>query len=425
MSRFFKVIAAVALLWGMGSGAIAQTRTAESSAVARVDFSAVARVDAAQSALRQTETGVTLDLTLSQGVPYRAYTLIAAGDVPRRLVLDFREVDWQGLDAAALGQAEGISGLRFGAVRPGWSRMVLDLDRPLMLDQAGMTVDAVTGAARLRVTLRATSPEEFAARAGAPRDPGFDLPPPEDLPNARAGRTGEGPLVVVLDPGHGGIDPGAERGGLSEKDLMLTFARELQEVLLRDGNFEVVLTRTDDSFVSLDRRVALAHAAGGQIFISLHADALSEGQAHGATVHLLSDSASDAASATLAERHDRDDLLAGIDLTGQDDRIAGILMDLARQETQPRAERLAQALVAGIAGADLPLNSRPIRRAAFSVLKAADIPSVLLEVGFLSSKRDLDNLRDPDWRLRMAEAIREGLTLWVAEDAILSDLVRQ
>jgi N-acetylmuramoyl-L-alanine amidase len=199
----------------------------------------------------------------------------------------------------------------------------------------------------------------------------------------------------------------------------------LQEVLRRDGNFDVVLTRTDDSFVSLDRRVALAHAAGGQIFISLHADALSEGQAHGATVHLLSDSASDAASATLAERHDRDDLLAGIDLTGQDDRIAGILMDLARQETQPRAERLAQALVAGIAGADLPLNSRPIRRAAFSVLKAADIPSVLLEVGFLSSKRDLDNLRNPDWRLRMAEAIREGLTLWVAEDAILSDLVRQ
>lgn len=425
MSRFFKVIAAVALLWGMGSGAIAQTRTAESGAVVQGDFSAVARVDAAQSALRQTETGVTLDLTLSQGVPYRAYTLIASGDVPRRLVLDFREVDWQGLDAAGLGQAEGITALRFGAVRPGWSRMVLDLDRPLMLDQAGMTVDAVTGAARLRVTLRPTSPEEFAARAGAPRDPGFDLPPPEDLPTAPAGRTGEGPLVVVLDPGHGGIDPGAERDGLSEKELMLTFARELQEVLRRDGNFDVVLTRTDDSFVSLDRRVALAHAAGGQIFISLHADALSEGQAHGATVHLLSDSASDAASATLAERHDRDDLLAGIDLTGQDDRIAGILMDLARQETQPRAERLAQALVAGIAGADLPLNSRPIRRAAFSVLKAADIPSVLLEVGFLSSKRDLDNLRNPDWRLRMAEAIREGLTLWVAEDAILSDLVRQ
>lgn len=236
---------------------------------------------------------------------------------------------------------------------------------------------------------------------------------------------GEGPLIVVLDPGHGGIDPGAERDGVTEKELMLTFARELQDVLLRDGNFEVVLTRNDDSFVSLDRRVAIAHAAGGQVFISLHADALAEGQAHGATVHLLSDSASDAASAALAERHDRDDLLAGIDLTGQDDQVAGILMDLARQETQPRAERLAQALVKGIAAAELPLNSRPVRRAAFSVLKAPDIPSILLEVGFLSSPRDLKNLRDPAFRQSMAEALLEGLTLWVAEDAAISDLVRQ
>ncbi|WP_416914414.1 N-acetylmuramoyl-L-alanine amidase [Seohaeicola sp.] len=417
MSRIVKVIAAVALLWAMGLAAVAQAQSA--------DFNALARVDAAQSRLTQAEDRVTLDLALSQGVPYRAYTLEAAGDVPRRLVLDFREVDWQGITPEALGQAEAIGGLRFGAVRPGWSRMVLDLARPLVLDQAGLRILPDSGAARLRIVLRAASAEEFAALSGAPHDPAFDLPAPEPVDRTARPRVGEGPLVVVLDPGHGGIDPGAERDGLSEKELMLTFARELQDVLVRDGNFEVVLTRTDDSFVSLDRRVALAHAMGGQVFISLHADALSEGQAHGATVHLLSDSASDAASATLAERHDRDDLLAGIDLTGQDDQVAGILMDLARQETQPRAERLALALVAGIGGAELPLNSRPVRRAAFSVLKAADIPSILLEVGFLSSPRDLKNLRDPAWRLRMAEAIREGLTLWVAEDAILSDLVRQ
>lgn len=417
MSRIVKVIAAVTLLWAMGLAAVAQAQSA--------DFNALARVDAAQSRLTQADDRVTLDLALSQGVPYRAYTLEAAGDVPRRLVLDFREVDWQGITPEALGQAEAIGGLRFGAVRPGWSRMVLDLARPLVLDQAGLRILPDSGAARLRIVLRAASAEEFAALSGAPHDPAFDLPAPEPVDRTARPRVGEGPLVVVLDPGHGGIDPGAERDGLSEKELMLTFARELQDVLVRDGNFEVVLTRTDDSFVSLDRRVALAHAMGGQVFISLHADALSEGQAHGATVHLLSDSASDAASATLAERHDRDDLLAGIDLTGQDDQVAGILMDLARQETQPRAERLAQALVAGIRGAELPLNSRPVRRAAFSVLKAADIPSILLEVGFLSSPRDLKNLRDPAWRLRMAEAIREGLTLWVAEDAILSDLVRQ
>lgn len=417
MSRFLQVIAVVALLWEMGLAAAVQAQSA--------GFSALARVDPAQSRLAQAGDSVTLELELSQGVPYRAYTLEAAGDVPRRLVLDFREVDWQGITPEALGQAEAISGLRFGAVRPGWSRMVLDLARPLVLEEAGLRILPDTQGARLRIVLRAASAAEFSALSGAPHDPAFDLPAPAPVDRTTRPRVGEGPLVVVLDPGHGGIDPGAERDGLTEKALMLTFARELQDVLVRDGNFEVVLTRTDDSFVSLDRRVALAHAMGGQVFISLHADALSEGQAHGATVHLLSDSASDAASATLAERHDRDDLLAGIDLTGQDDQVAGILMDLARQETQPRAERLALALVAGIGGAELPLNSRPVRRAAFSVLKAADIPSILLEVGFLSSPRDLKNLRDPAWRLRMAEAIREGLTLWVAEDAILSDLVRQ
>jgi len=415
MSRIFKGLAAVALLWVSTIGAMAQT----------ADFSAVARVDAAQSRLQQTDTGATLTLSLTQGVPYRAYTLDAVGDVPRRVVLDFREVDWQGITPATLGQVDGISGLRFGAVRPGWSRMVLDLARPMVIAQAGKTVDPATGKAVLSVVMRATTAQDFTARAGAPRDPSFDLPAPEVIARPQQRRVGEQALIVVLDPGHGGIDPGAERDGLTEKDLMLIFARELQDVLLRDGNFEVVLTRSDDSFVSLDRRVDLAHAAGGQIFISLHADALSEGQAHGATVYLLSDSASDEASAALAERHDRDDLLAGIDLTGQDDRIAGVLMDLARQETQPRAERLAQALVSGIGGADLPLNSRPIRRAAFSVLKAPDIPSILLEVGFLSSKRDLQNLRDPAWRARKAEAIRDGLSLWVAEDAVLSDLVRQ
>ncbi|MFU8863583.1 MAG: N-acetylmuramoyl-L-alanine amidase [Rhodobacterales bacterium] len=417
MSRFFNVAAVIlAVLCLIWSGQ-AQAQTGS--------FSALARVVADQSQLFQTDEGVILDLTLSQGVPYRAYTLEPVDDVPPRLVLDFREVDWQGLAPEAFGTVPDVTALRFGAVRPGWSRMVLDLARPLAIHRAGLRIDPQTGQGRLQISLRSTSAEDFAARSGAPRDPAFDLPPPEEIARTKPRVVGEGPLIIVLDPGHGGIDPGAERDGITEKELMLTFARELQDVLMRDGNFEVVLTRNDDSFVSLDRRVAIAHAAGGQVFISLHADALSEGQAHGATVHLLSDSASDAASAALAERHDRDDLLAGIDLTGQDDQVAGILMDLARQETQPRAERLAQALVKGIAAAELPLNNRPVRSAAFSVLKAPDIPSILLEVGFLSSPRDLKNLRDPAFRQSMAEALLEGLTLWVAEDAAISDLVRQ
>jgi N-acetylmuramoyl-L-alanine amidase len=229
----------------------------------------------------------------------------------------------------------------------------------------------------------------------------------------------------MLDPGHGGIDPGAERQGYAEKDLMLAFALELKETLLRSGGFEVFLTREEDRFVSLERRVAMAHAVGAHVFLSLHADALAEGQALGATLYLLSGEASDAASAKLAERHNRSDILSGVDLTGQDDVVADVLMDLARQETAPRADRLAAAMISGLGDVGAPLNRRPLRRAGFSVLKAADIPSVLLEIGFMSSERDLKNITNKQWRINAAAGIRDALQAWARDDAARAQMVRQ
>ena len=384
------------------------------------DLSGLARVEVGNSRIVDHRAGIEVDLALSQGVPYRVYTLSG----PARLVLDFREVDWRGVTKPVLLNADRASDLRFGTFRPGWSRMVIDLTGPFAIAEASMAVSEETGKARLKVVLAETGAEDFVARSGAPYDPRWDLPEPVARAVTR-GLPGEGPLVVVLDPGHGGIDPGAERDGYSEKDLMLRFARELKETLLRSGGFEVVLTREDDRFVSLERRIAIAHETGSHVFLSLHADALSEGQAKGATVHLLSDKASDAASAKLAERHDRDEILAGVDLTGQDDVVAGILMDLARQETRPRTERLARALIEGINGAGVSMNRRPLRHAAFSVLKAADIPSILLEVGFLSNPRDLKNLSNAQWRINMAAGIRDALRVWATEDAALAKLVRQ
>ena len=187
----------------------------------------------------------------------------------------------------------------------------------------------------------------------------------------------------------------------------------------------MVLTRADDYFVSLERRIALAHRAAADVFISLHADALSEGQAHGATIYVLSNEASDVASRKLAERHDRDDLIAGVDLSGSDDQIADVLLDMARQETQPRTEALAQTLANGMAQQGGPMNRRPVRRASFSVLKAADIPSVLVELGFLSSPRDLKNLKNPEWRSTMARGIRQGLQAWRQQDLARRDLIGQ
>lgn len=400
----------------LGAPALAQAQTLAPN------FSGLARVDPAASTITDTRGGgAELSLSLSQGVPWRAYTL----DGPPRLVLDFREVVWDGLTAEGFDRAEVAHEVRFGGFRPGWSRMVINLDGPLAVTQAGMRVMPETGAARLVLSLRPTDAVDFTARSGAPHDPRWDLPAPSTVDIAPSVPMGQGPIVVVLDPGHGGIDPGAEHEGITEKDLMLTFARELRDVLRRAGGFEVVLTRDDDLFVSLERRVAMAHEAGAHVFLSLHADALAQGQAHGATVHVLDDEASDAATRLLAERHDRDDLLSGVDLEGQDDVVAGILMDLARQDTAPRTDRLAQALVTGLRDAGGPVNNRALRRGAFSVLKAADIPSVLIEVGFLSSPRDAANLVDPDWRLGMARGIAAGLQAWAQDDIARAGLRRQ
>jgi len=227
---------------------------------------------------------------------------------------------------------------------------------------------------------------------------------------------------VVLDPGHGGIDPGAERGEVKEADLVLTFARELKELMMRDGDTIVVLTREEDVFVPLETRISVARAAGADVFLSLHADAIAEGEAVGATVYTLSDEASDAAGKTLAERHDRADLLAGVDLTEQDDMVARVLMDMARTETEPRVERLADALVAAIQRQDLRMHRRPRQEAGFSVLKSPDIPSALLELGFLSSDRDLKRLQDKAWRAKMAAAVREGLRGWAKDEAARAGL---
>ncbi|MDF0600056.1 N-acetylmuramoyl-L-alanine amidase [Psychromarinibacter sp. C21-152] len=383
------------------------------------DLTGLARLDSARSALRDDGRGLELVLGLSQPVPYRVFTL----DDPRRLVLDFSVVDWSGLDADAIDTTEAARVVSAGVFRPGWSRMVVELARPMAVGEAWMD----TGdAARVTVKLVPVAPEVFAAAAGAPSSALFALPEPSgDLPPPHRRQDGSRPVVVVLDPGHGGIDPGAERDGVVEADLMLRFARELREVLQRAGGFDVVLTRDDDIFVPLEMRVSIARMAGADVFLSLHADALAEGRARGATIYTLSEEASDVASEKLAERHDRGDLLAGVDLTEQDDRVAHVLMEMARLETRPRADRLADALVAALEDSIGPLHKRPRLEASFSVLKAADIPSVLVELGFLSSKRDRENLLDPDWRAQAADGIRDALIAWAKADAAEASLLRQ
>jgi N-acetylmuramoyl-L-alanine amidase len=372
------------------------------------ELSALARINPLRSGIVATTEGLELRFALSQPVPWRLRLM----DGPPRLVIDAREVDWTGVEALAVVRP-GVT-LRAGKFRPGWSRLVLELEGPLAIQRSAMTTgDEV----RIEIALAPTDPASFAAEAARPDLPDWALPEKAELVAPLP--EGGGPLVVVLDPGHGGIDPGAERDGTSEAALMLTFAREVKDLLLRDGRFRVVMTREEDVFVPLETRTSIAREAEADIFLSLHADALSEGDAQGATVYTLADEASDEASAALAERHDRDDLLAGLDLSEQDDVVAEVLMDMARTETRPRTDRLAQAMIGAIKAAEIRMHRRPHQSGGFSVLKSPDIPSVLLEVGFLSSDRDFKRLSDPAWRATLAEALLQALVTWSEEDAAL------
>ncbi|QUJ77493.1 N-acetylmuramoyl-L-alanine amidase [Sulfitobacter albidus] len=382
------------------------------------EFSALARVDPAASGIEDAWFGRThLALSLSQGVPFRVFTL----DDPARLVLDFREVDFSGLQASDLLAGDSrVTDVRFGAFRPGWSRLVAELSEPMLPEEIGMPVGRNDGRATLEITLKSADAETFAAAAGTPADPNWTPGFLQAAPSA----PDDDRFVVVIDPGHGGIDPGAVNGGVEEKTLMLTFAQLLSETLRRRG-VETVLTRDADVFVALETRVAVAHQVDGDLFVSLHADNLSQGGAKGATIYTLSEEASDAASAHLAARHNRSDIIAGVDLTGSDDQVASVLLDLARQETEPRSLALAQSFAGAMAEAGGPMNRRPLRRAGFSVLKSADIPSVLIEVGFMSSKRDLANLKDPVWRLGMVEGMANAIEAWRDADTQRQALVRQ
>ena len=376
------------------------------------ELSALARLDAGASSITRAGAGLEVDLDLSQPVPWRLRFL----DAPPRLVIDTREVDWTGIATLALPDA--VVGVRAGAFRQGWSRLVVELGAPLKV-AASQMVTAPEGAA-IRLTLVPTDAASFATDAARADLPEWAAPDPAELMPPLP--QGSGPIVIVLDPGHGGIDPGAERDGQTEAALMLTFARELKELLVRDGRFSVVLTRDEDVFVPLEARTSIAREAEADLFLSLHADALAEGEATGATVYTLSEGATDAASAALAERHDRDDLLAGVDLSDQDDVVAEVLMDMARTETMPRTDRLAEAIVRAIKAAEIRMHRHPRQTGGFSVLKTPDIPSVLLELGFLSSSRDFSRLTDPKWRAVMAGAIEVALIDWAKDDAALRAL---
>ena len=324
---------------------------------------------------------------------------------PYRLVIDLPEVEFP--TPAKPGKGRGlISDFRYGLIAPGKARIVLDLSAPVTIVNSFVLDPVAPEPARLVVDVAPTSAESFEAAVRQDRpEPAASLARlPFDQSDREAGRP-----VVVLDPGHGGIDSGAiGKDNLMEKEVTLRFGQELARELKQGGKVEAVLTREGDDFLSLGERVEVARQHEAALFISIHADTVKEDYVRGATVYTLSDDASDALAAALAARENRSDILAGLSLDNQPDEVVDILFDLARRETKNLSVRFAKSLVDDIDGA-MPLNANPWRRGAFVVLKAPDVPSVLLELGYLSNPEDESAFRSKTWPKREAEAVARSI----------------
>jgi N-acetylmuramoyl-L-alanine amidase len=351
----------------------------------------------------QKQTRFVVDL--SQKVDMRAFTLAN----PYRVIIDLPQIAFQ-LPPKTGERGRGlVKAFRFGLVMPGGSRIVVDTTGPVRVERA-FVLDAADGLpARLVVDLAAVDRDTFLRAAAIdnrlPRDP------PRRAEREAAPVTSDPRPVIVLDPGHGGIDTGTRAAsGELEKTLVLEFALMLRDKLEQTDKYRVVMTRTDDRFVELGERIRLARQRDAQLFISVHCDALRrrEGEAEGATVYTVSEHASDAEAARLADAENKADVIAGVNLSAEPNDIADILIDLAQRETKNYSAQFARVLV-GELKATARLHKHPLKSAGFKVLTAPDVPSVLIELGYVSSREDIKQLTSNDWRSQVSDKIVQAV----------------
>jgi N-acetylmuramoyl-L-alanine amidase len=353
------------------------------------------------------ENQVRFVVDLSRKIDLRAFTLAD----PYRVVVDIPQVTFK-LPPRAGDTGRGlVKAYRFGLVMQGGSRIVLDLTRPVRIDKA-FVLDAAEGQpARMVLDLVAIDRDTFMRALALESRPARGLETSREFERDPPSK-GDPRPIIVLDPGHGGIDHGTRAGGgdITEKAIVLEFALLLRDQIEKTGKYRVVMTRTDDSFVPLNERVQLARQRNAALFISIHADSLrrSEGMAQGATVYTVSDTASDAEAARLAEAENRADVIAGIDLSHEPGDVADILIDLAQRETRTFSMHFAKTVVTELKSV-ARLHKNPLKSAGFKVLRAPDVPSVLIELGYVSNKEDLKQLTSGAWRTRTAHSIVQAV----------------
>ncbi len=347
-----------------------------------------------------------LIVDLDRKIEVRAFALAN----PYRVIIDMPQVTFAFPDKAGEKGRGLIKAFRYGLVMQGGSRIVIDLAKPARIERAQVLDPANDQPARLVLDLAATDRDTF-MRAVALNSRAPDRGPRPREPEVEEKTTDSRPLVV-LDPGHGGPDHGTRLAPSEspEKAIVLEFCMLLRDKLERTGKYRVALTRSDDTFVALADRVSFARERKAALFISVHADALEkgDGDAQGATVYTLSDTASDPAAASLAEAENRADVIAGLDLSAEANDVADILIDLAKRETKTFSLQFARTLVGELRNATR-LHKEPMRSASFVVLKAPDIPSVLVELGYVTNRQDLKSMTSETWRGRAADAVVQAV----------------
>lgn len=355
-----------------------------------------------------------LILDLSRSVELSAFTLAD----PYRVVIDLPQVSFRLPPKAGEGGRGLIKAFRYGMVMPGGSRIVIDAAGPVRIDKAFVLDPADDQPARLVLDLVAVDRDTFMrnlAAQNSARKPASAAQKSEAAAPAATG-SDDGRPVVVLDPGHGGLDAGTTApSGEAEKAIVLEFAQMLRDKLEKTGKYHVIMTRADDTFVALGERVRIARAHKAALFVSIHADTLGrrDSETRGATIYTLSEKASDGEAAKLADAENKADVIAGVDLSAEPNDVADILIDLAQRETKAFSANFARGLVAELKSS-AKLHKHPLKSAGFKVLKAPDVPSVLVELGYVSNPQDLKLMTSDGWRRKVVDSIAQAIANFFA-----------
>jgi N-acetylmuramoyl-L-alanine amidase len=336
---------------------------------------------------------------------------------PYRVIIDIADVNFD-LPSGIGQKGQGlIKSFRYGIVDGDRSRIVIDTTEPVLIENSSAQAAKGKKPAHLIVNLLQSTPEAFAA-VYAKDHPEVVATAAITKPETPAPQTGQ--KIIVIDPGHGGIDPGASSPKKTkEKDVVLAYGKALAAELEKSGHYKVVFTRSDDTFLPLQKRVDVARENKADLFIAIHADTVQGQEARGTTIYTVSDKASDDEAGALAAKENRSDIIAGMDLGAESKDVANILINLAQRESRNQAAYFSKKAVTELKSVTA-MTGKPIRSAAFVVLKAPDVPSVLVELGYLSSKQDEALLTSPEWQTRMATAMAKAIDSYFAPSVAIT-----